>query len=296
MILSKLKGTRSLFVILVVCLSLAAFLWHFTSKPDFPVENGDNQVVLAALGDSGTGTEAQYKVASSLKKICDDRNCNGVFLLGDVIYDKGVSSVDDPQFNTKFEIPYKEIESPFYIVLGNHDRLGCVECYIGYDSESPKWEFPGYFYKQSFGGLVDVFVLDTENFSQDQIDWLEQEVNESTSFWRIAAGHHPIYTNSGQYAEAYPEKKELLKASICNNFDLYLAGHSHGLESLGQECGVEYLVSGGGGADLYEILPNQSPFSAKSHGFLLIEATTNTLTYSFFNQEGKLLYSHQIQR
>ena len=45
-------------------------------------------------------------------------------LLGDNIYDSGVTSVTDPQWQTKFEIPYMGVNLPFYVVLGNHDYGG----------------------------------------------------------------------------------------------------------------------------------------------------------------------------
>ena len=46
-----------------------------------------------------------------------------VVLLGDNFYEDGVASVDDPQWQTKFEDPYANIDLPFYAVLGNHDHM-----------------------------------------------------------------------------------------------------------------------------------------------------------------------------
>jgi tartrate-resistant acid phosphatase type 5 len=39
----------------------------------------------------------------------------------DNFYDEGVDSLDDEQFQTKFELPYADIDFPFWVVLGNHD-------------------------------------------------------------------------------------------------------------------------------------------------------------------------------
>ena len=106
------------------------------------------------IGDTGTGSKEQYKVAESIKNYCATKNCKAVFILGDVIYDKGVSSISDEQFKTKFEDPYKEIQLPFYIVFGNHDYLGCVDCYIKYSSVSKKWEMPERFYVTKFENVT----------------------------------------------------------------------------------------------------------------------------------------------
>ncbi|MBL9107498.1 MAG: metallophosphoesterase [Myxococcales bacterium] len=45
-------------------------------------------------------------------------------LLGDNFYVSGVSGVsgvDDPQWQDKFELPYSDLTFPIYAVLGNHD-------------------------------------------------------------------------------------------------------------------------------------------------------------------------------
>jgi len=272
---------------------LGGHLWYRLRLRTNNAPRPTEKISFLAVGDTGTGEEAQIKVSSSMKKVCEAALCDAVFLLGDVIYDKGVTSVSDSQFKTKFEDPYEAINVPFYVALGNHDYQGCKECYKAYGQSSTKWRFPDYYYKESFGSVVDVFVLDTEEFGQEQTDWLEKELANSTAAWKIAAGHHPIYTNSKEYKDAYPEKKALLKKAICNNFDFYLAGHSHGLEYLGEVCGVGHLVSGGGGAPLYEILPNSSPFWAESYGFVLITADERTLSASFYNEKEEPLYSFE---
>ena len=48
-------------------------------------------------------------------------------LLGDNIYDDGVHSIDDPQWEEKFEGPYRNIDMPFYPVLGNHEQDAQIE-------------------------------------------------------------------------------------------------------------------------------------------------------------------------
>jgi predicted phosphodiesterase len=270
---------------------LGAYYRFSEKKGPSQLQRVEHKVVLLAVGDTGTESQAQMQVASAMEGVCATHLCDAAFILGDVIYDKGVSTLEDTQFKTKFEVPYQALDIPFYIALGNHDHLGCIECYIQYTSLSSKWEFPSYYYKKSFGELVDVFVLDTEIFDQAQAAWLEKKLLGSTSSWKIAVGHHPIYTNSKSYKEAYPEKKALLSQAICNNFDVYLAGHSHDLEYIGQKCDVDHIVSGGGGASLYETLPSQSLFSAQSHGFVLLEAEQGTITISFFNEKAELLYS-----
>ena len=44
---------------------------------------------------------------------CTSHPCEFAVLLGDNIYDTGVTSVTDPQWQTKFEIPYAAVNMPF---------------------------------------------------------------------------------------------------------------------------------------------------------------------------------------
>ncbi len=101
-----------------------------------PVANGENpqssenpkntdtssltELKICFLGDSGQDNEEQYLVASFLEK----EGCSQVRHTGDIIYPSGIKSADDPLYQERFYLPYKNIlqTTPFYLVLGNHDR------------------------------------------------------------------------------------------------------------------------------------------------------------------------------
>jgi tartrate-resistant acid phosphatase type 5 len=64
----------------------------------------------------------QYVDARGVKKACDAKGgCAFAVMLGDNLYKTGVSGVDDPQWQTKFEQPYADLAFPFHPVYGNHD-------------------------------------------------------------------------------------------------------------------------------------------------------------------------------
>ena len=86
---------------------------------------GAETLRFVAMGDGGEGNGTQLQVAQVIKTMCDARGgCAFALYLGDNIYDTGVDSVDDAQFQSKFEVPYAELLFPFYITLGNHDYGG----------------------------------------------------------------------------------------------------------------------------------------------------------------------------
>jgi hypothetical protein len=91
------------------------------SRDAVPGLKADPTLRFVAMGDTGKGNQGQKDVGAAIAAHCAARGCDFVQLLGDNIYDSGVTSVDDPQWQTKFEEPYKLVTQPFYVVLGNHD-------------------------------------------------------------------------------------------------------------------------------------------------------------------------------
>ena len=83
--------------------------------------------------------------------------------LGDNIYNYGVESVEDPQFNLKFEKPYENIHKRFYMCLGNHDydyltdentiKKNKSNFQIRYTLKSKKWYMPHKYYDFCKGNI-----------------------------------------------------------------------------------------------------------------------------------------------
>ena len=60
-------------------------------------------VQIIITGDTGSGQKDQYLVADAMYKfIQKHKGIKNIFLLGDNIYETGVTSVTDKQFKTKF--------------------------------------------------------------------------------------------------------------------------------------------------------------------------------------------------
>lgn len=244
------------------------------------------------IGDVGVGNEIQYTVANSVKNHCATKNCRAVFVLGDVIYDKGVESVDDPQFDNKFEIPYKEIDLPFFILYGNHDYLGCQQCYLDYAKKSKKWEMPNRYYKLE-RPKVTFFALDTENFDSEQDKWLSEELKKNTPELKIILGHKPIKTFEETKLNENWKGKSELKKIICNLADYYISGHSHILEDPGliEGCKVKQLISGSAGAYPRKVKkPYEGNFYIEESGFLSFVINEDTLNINFHDKNGSVVY------
>ncbi|MGH9333775.1 MAG: MopE-related protein, partial [Vicinamibacteria bacterium] len=150
---------------------------------DSDCSGGNAPTRFVVMGDTGSGNVAQAEVAAAIATVCQAHGgCDFALLLGDSIYDCGVESVDDPQWQTKFESPYQDLDFPFHPVLGSHDYggslLGVDSCGIGnefdkgpiqvaYTAASSKWRMPATFYTFE-AGQAGFILLDTNPPLEDR--------------------------------------------------------------------------------------------------------------------------------
>lgn len=303
------------------CALLALLLVGLTQRAgaEPTVNLWKNETVrFVALGDTGKGNDTQYAVARAMAKVCADRGgCAFGLLLGDIIYQHGVTSPDDPQWKTKFELPYAADPFPFYGALGNHDYGTSWEYWkppqmLAYAAKSKQLRMPGPHYTFS-QGPVDFIAVDTNplfwGMKKEEASAFSTSRQASQRPWRIAFGHHPYLSNgkhgnAGHY-EGIPfgwlpaaggTLKDFFEQEVCGKIDVYLAGHDHNLQDLGERCGTEWLVSGGGSSVTGPLSTtrNHAEFQASVPGFLLVEATAEELKLTFFDESGKELHSRTV--
>lgn len=315
--------------------ALAAFLCAAClGRPFYPIDPGapldGAETRFVAFGDSGTGTAAQWQVAQAMADVCLARNCSFALMLGDNFYERGVTSKDDPQFEDKFEEPYASLDLPFFVVLGNHDNAGATsdpdaanatgvgDFQVAYskrdDRLSERWHMPARHYDIELGN-ISLLALDTNTFlhanGTRQKEWIDDAIDGANGPWRIAIGHHPYLSNGrhgnagaydGRPDEGFAGKrfKEFFDRHLCDEVDLYLAGHDHNLQWLEPipECGkTQFVVSGGGGASTYD-LPgnNRAAFERQTLGFWWFEATPDTLRGVAYDAEGNALFERTLTK
>lgn len=250
------------------------------------------------MGDTGSGAPEQFQVGAAIAKYCQAKgDCQAVFILGDVFYENGVKSVDDPYFTTRFLQPYKDVNLPFYIAYGNHDYLGCEECYIEYGKTSKKWHMPDEYYVQEFDQLVNFFVTDTEKFNKEQQQWLQENLAQSQTPWNIVVGHRPLQSDEiSKHEESWSGEKQF-QDIVCRDADLYVSGHAHILEkpNMPETCKAMHLISGGGGASLRETIPNPtSPYVHQGYGFLAVQVSRKRLDMEYVSKDGEILKTFEI--
>ncbi len=289
-----------------------------TSTPTDPVPP---PVRFVALGDAGEGNDDQYAVADAIGTVCAERGCDFAIYLGDNFYDSGVEGVFDEQWQSKFELPYADLDFPFYPALGNHDlgleglgvEFWLSPIYVNYTDYSTKWTMPNEHYAFEAGN-VKFIALDTTriffSFTEQQATFWEEEVASKSPEidWIIAYGHHPYVSNgqhgnAGRYEGLPPSLpladiprgdyvKEFFDDHVCGTALVYFSGHDHNRQWIEPTCGTEFIVSGAGAKTTELVGRGNTTFFEDDtrEGFMWVEVEGNRFTGAFYDKDAVLDY------
>ena len=325
----RTMGLRSLTVLLAPALVVVAACSSSTTASSPTPSNADagvdatvarDDVRFVALGDTGKGNAGQKAVAAAMATKCAASGCDFAVLLGDNIYESGISSPDDPEMQSKFEDIYAALDMDFQIVLGNHDYGGQgygnefdkAAHEVAYSAKSKKWKLPAPHYRFQ-KTHVDFFVLDTNlmMYSRDAAQktdvagWLA----ESNAPWKIALGHHPYksngpHGNAGTYdglsdGSTFSGKgvQTFMDDIVCGKVDLYLSAHDHSLQWPTDTCKGTALAVSGAGASPTTLSPkNPTKFETTKLGFLYVTLTKTSLTAEFIDETGASLHTEKLSK
>jgi hypothetical protein len=264
----------------------------------FAVKPADAAVRVLAFGDFGNGSPEQKALATTIAAYHRDNPFDLAVTLGDNFYSVGMLSPADPRWQTWFEDLYGPLGITFYAALGNHDwgHPDSPASEVLYSAGTPTWKMPATYYTFT-AGPVQFFALDTQTIavSEKQRQWLDEELKRSRAPWKVAYGHHPIFSG-GNYQDR-PDLIATVLPILQNRADVYICGHDHNLQALSPEAGVHFYIAGGGGAGLYDLRPyERSIFASRSNGFAVIDGYQTRLRISLVDGTGKTIYEQTLQR
>lgn len=243
-----------------------------------------------AFGDWGAGTQFQKDVAAQTVALHQKAPFDTVLTLGDNIYEKGDVNRLGKAYFTDTYAPLLQKGVHFIVALGNHDEAGGFQ-----DDQVRFFKMPGYYYN-ACRGPFEFFVIDSNSFTNDEIQkkWLDRALGTSQAEWKIVLGHHPIYS-SGEHGNNPGLKRTLEPLLIKHHVPLYLAGHDHDYERFASINGIQYIVSGGGGAYLRNFFKtvDHSLVRLKAHHFLSFALDKDVLKMQVIDKTGEVIDSAQ---
>ncbi len=249
-----------------------------------------NSVRFAAIGDMGTGEKPQYELAGKLIEYRQKFPFEFVITLGDNLY--GGDAPGD--YESKFEQPYKPLLDAgisFYATLGNHDRPN-ERFYKPFNMNGQQY----YTYKK---GNVRFFALDTNTMNPRQLAWLEKELQNSGSDWRICYFHHPLYSSGAFHGSSTELRLVLEPLFVKYGVQVVLAGHDHVYERVKPQNGIYYFTEGASGSLRAGNLRKTALTAAgydQDRSFMLVEIASDELYFQTISRTGRTVDSGVIRR
>ncbi len=310
-----IKVSRLLKFILLVLLILAAigfYRGYGDRLPRIPSSPDEvSHITFYAVGDQGKANEAQKSVARAMEsQAAKDGGLDFAVLLGDNFYIADNMTTQSSAWMRAFEEMYtgQYLDAiPFYAVLGNHDYQGSVQAELDYASQhlgSNRWRMPDRHYSEDFGRvngrpLIQMVFLDTNDDPRKEAAFLQQAFSrDSHPLWRIVVGHHPMRTYGKHHQAGEGTNNALLSAMQAANVDLYIAAHDHNQQLIVRQGEPIHVVSGAGGAKLYDLEPGHpdARFGLSAHGFLRVAVDAKRLSIRFLDTDDRLQAAFYMDR
>jgi hypothetical protein len=255
--------------------------------------NKPDSLKFGVIGDNGTGDKPQYEVAQQMTAWHGKFDFPFVVMMGDNIY----GSERPQDFTIKFETPYKPLLDAgvkFYASLGNHDSP--EQRYYKFYNMDGKRYYSFKAPKQS----VRFFALESTYMDQEQLAWIDKELDSSGEDWKICYFHHPLYSSARTHGSETKLRAALEPLFIKHNVSLVLTGHDHVYERIRPQNGILYFVEGSSGQLREGDLRKGSPLTAKGFDtdqtFMLMEIEGDQLSFLTISRKGQIVDSGTFAR
>jgi len=257
-----------------------------------PLPNKDGSFKFGVLGDFGTGDRSQYQLAGQMATLHGRFKYELVILVGDNLY----GSQRPQDFKKKFELPYKPLLDAgvkFFASLGNHDAR--EQRYYKLFNMGGKL-----YYAFSPKPAVRFFALESSYPDPEQIQWLEKELTASTSDWKIAFFHHPLYSSGDRHGSDRRLREVLEPLFLKHNVSVVLNGHDHFYERVKPQKGIAYFVVGSGGKLRAGNIDRRSGMTAKGFdtdlAFMAAEIIGDEMHFNAISRTGQIVDSGVLTR
>ena len=246
---------------------------------------------FVAFGDFGGGPR-QDAVARAMVAWSEKHLVDAVVTTGDNVYDRGEPSL----FEAQLDRPYTELRRhrPFWVTLGNHDVQaghGAVQLrYLGLPSLPYAQDLPA----------AQLLFLDGNRPDAAQEAWLDRTLAGPGPPLRIVLFHQPAWS-CGPHGSTATIIKRWVPVLERHRVALVLTGHDHNYQRFTSRQGVTYVVTGGGGRNLYKVgtkCPREPRLnkSAMRHHFVGVEIERRTLIVTAVADDGTVLDRTTITR
>jgi 3',5'-cyclic AMP phosphodiesterase CpdA len=153
-----------------------------------------------------------------------------------------------------------------------------------------------YTYKK---GNVRFFALDSNYMKPQQLAWLEKELQNSGSDWKICYFHHPLYSSGAFHGPSTDLRLLLEPLFIKYGVQVVFAGHEHVYERVKPQNGISYFTEGASGSLRQGNLRDKGQTAVgydQDRSFMLVEIAGDELYFQTISRTGLMVDSGLIPR
>lgn len=310
-------------LIFIICLfwSYCVFAQEQNRNLEQELDDRFNFYVANDLGRNGYYD--QKTIAEKMGEMAEIFGVEFVAALGDVHHFEGVASVNDPLWQTNYELIYShpELMIEWFPILGNHEYRGNTQAVLDYTGISRRWCMPSRYYTQEYtidekGNTLRLLYIDTtplidkyrkesdkypdvaEQDIQRQLNWIDSVLAVNKATWTVVMGHHPIYAETGKSdSERLNLQQRLNPLLIKYNVDFYICGHIHNYQHIRRNNSpVDYIVNSSASLSRKVKAIEGTQYCSGATGFAVCSVAANDLRFYMLDKNGQVLYMVKRQK
>ena len=255
------------------------YTFHTSFEPD-------NTVKFVVYGDS-RGVWDNWENANIVAQVIEEQQPYFVLHTGDLVK----NGINWSQWIDFFSISKFIHNSTLYPCVGNHEYHALP--YFQYFS------LPGNEWWYSFdNGPVHFIALDSSvgiGLKVVQLFWMINDLRSNDQPFTVVFFHHPLYS-SGDHGSTLHLRWLWKPVFEYFDVDIVFNGHDHCYERA-QVNNITYVVTGGGGAPLYDVGCSWWTVHAeKTYHYCLVTANQSVLTFEAIKPDGTLFDAFSIEK
>ena len=257
-----------------------------TTAPPGPISG------FLAFGDFGGGPAQGAVAASMLQWVREGRRADVLVTTGDNVYDFGEPHL----FEAHLKAPYRALQTggrPMWATLGNHDVMR------GHGAKQLEFlGLPPLPYAKTLPGVRFLFLDANRPGDPAQKQWLsEQLAAPDPSPFTVAVFHQPVFS-CGLHGRTPAVIEHWYPLLNSGKVALVLTGHDHTYERYLTAEGTTFIVTGGGGRNLYRFIPGcdapERRKGAVKHHFTGVEVYSDRMAITVVATDGTVIDEVEI--
>ncbi len=265
-----------------------------------PADGDEFKMIIIGDNRPRTTIEQPEEYAQLAQMIADEAP-HIVIMTGDYVMEVNDNHAENIAMWTRFTNISDIIGhyAPIYAVVGNHDtgtKTGTMnleyffDAFVQYGEPSPYFSF-------DYAGVHFTMLMTEQQgyearITGDQLTWLENDLESTSSEMKVVVGHRPLYpvVHIDDSLNLVPAERDALQALFeQHNVSLFLTGHDHMFNRITVN-GLVQIIAGGGGAPVY----NHPTWGGGFFHYVRTDVSRNLINITAIKLDGTVGHNYQL--